>query len=773
LVAVNHLPFLTADNLENTSTPSYKDSAPISDITTPGVISVRRKPTALPALAPSSMVAAADHLTTRWVNVATHTIAVPGASTILNRYPLNLMLSPTTTVNRAIRQYLGNYSFFRYKTLEVKLVLNSPKNVVGGHIAALIPMNGYSTLFVQSPMTAPIDQMSTISCYKDSVLIDYADNDEPVFSLPWSFRAPWLSPTIPSLTTDTPNPLLHILGIPVLISEPVSSFYVNATTDQVSRSIYVRFVGLEVAVPCPNLQSGNVIDSTLSAVLATATSAVGATLFREAVRHGIDYAKDTTCAYFPDFCDSAERISEDAKASLDSDQVKQSAEVRGHDQVVATQPNYLGNIDATPSSVKPMFIDDVIIEPSHYGEPTETHRLIDYLRIPQIIETGTFSSSTTLLCYGNPNIPRSVMCPNWFNYFAKMAEYWSGTIRFSVKIFSHPLVEVKATTYVGTPAGVTNAAPAASISNITTHIDVFSGSRTIDIDVPFVCVYNRLKVIKDYEATDVEAENELYTALCMSMRLDIMSCATPIKPSLSYVILMSAGNDFRFYSPTAFGATFNTIPVLQCRVPSEHTVHASPSVFVPSKDMLPLVSIEQLISIFSHVLFDCFTYPVPVVIKTADTTYAVSDLFDKVGTFDNLAYLSLPFVFCAGAYEFKVINGGTLPPGTAAGLSFISYANSNLATSAPIPVAGNYINPANGLSTTPITEQPVLVSSFRPRSLTFVDGTIYNARTTAPEPFDSQFGTVSQIFRRAGPSFRLYLHSGLPDPRIWLTNGNA
>nr|WPR17523.1 MAG: capsid protein [Pseudoscorpian picorna-like virus 4] len=711
-------------------------------------------------------------------------LAISSAQNLTCVSPL-LILTSVQTLNNICQLY----DSLSYDSITLTCSLSAPKGACGSLYVGYYP---FSPWFQTSSLTTEAQRhvsgppnLTRMLLSPESHLMSISDSQDVRFTIPWTFPTSMLKmPDLPQLDS------VGVYGNPIVYIFCDRLSYLSSIVLPPLFKMTVQFNNLRFYGPSYDeveLQSG--MEVAIPAVLAgVAETAVAATVGQafESAREYLDFDPD-----------------------LDS----------GYSKPMPVQQAFAGDT----TTVGPP-LETAIFAPRPFSSPS-AHKILDYLKRPQFVQSGTFGASPITIGFGaNPGDPIYGTFPNgtdtistYFRWFSQGAQFWRGTISFYLVIFGHPMVETQHNLiidYPGANVGLTNADP----GNWVTMRGISSGTHCIKIPMPFLNYADALPI---YDSLVTTNASTLITEGCSSLlviTLKVISTMLDVSPQIPYTIFMAAEDDFVFLQPYAPGLNnvqqSTELVELQVGIPEVSDTFDTRAIpCAPLPYMLPFIHVEDFMEIWSrslpNILYDSNDEPIP------DPTFMSWPVFWPLSggsaawtpdvnnswyvTNDYISLFSSNYLYYTGSVGVKVICSTSFPDPPL--YKYITLLPANLVGRQPannpfsfmttdLPFTSNF---GNGTTLTPTALQPVLECVLPYRSVlpwnpvtpanldrglgqfggqlpTSAVGNMISTNVVLQDRGDTG-DLQDNLFRKKGKDYYLTVEGLLPPGMLWVAKG--
>lgn len=746
-------------------------------------------------------------------------------------FPDGIPIGPTQTTNTGmydildlIREYtllgfpLTKYAALSYDSLEIRITVSDPKNLVGGMFFGWWP---YIDWYDKNPeetfnvITAEEFLRNSFFNGPYTHFLPFGMSEDIAFTIPWTFKSPLLTTQlVQNLNSASPSNR-PCYGTPcVWWAMADGSNYVTSVTNPAALRIFAKFNNLRFYGPSNEatefvLQNQSGLEAVAGAEVVTAiASTLGA---------------DALVSKFTDMFVPGEEATE-------------LAETGTYDDPQSVQLAYFG--DTTSCSYP---TTTPIFSPHLNMQSVPTPSVHEMLSRPQFI--GVFDSSITdfTVFTNDPMRFRTFdgtpgNCANtYFRFIGMLNRYWRGTLNFHFIIAGHPLIQVQFNAFVS--YSNSNALASNLGAEFARHLTTFPGSKHIVIPCPYLTMADYMPV---YDAYPFDAPPAISHNARINARLRVVSTMLDLAPTIPCYVFVSAGSDFKFYSPIPPGLynpdeitptpvsdgldkIFTFIPLKGTKDPPKEPL-LEDQVFLPMTDQIETARSRFMITSDpgTHVsLPTVYDYmklwsrsvpfldydndddeePTPdaSVGFTSATWYPPIDRSEDMDannswyfTLDYIAYFSSLFALYKGEMGFKLcVSSDEARPQN--GYVYVSLGDpvTRQKTHIPFGYTDEQVPPESnfgaGTVITPQSKQPVLDFTLPYRGSNVWSWTIINAYTRGSIP---DFGIIPNasvnhnivlisdsdvlldaMFRKIGPNFALAVEAGLPPPTMWAARG--
>lgn len=739
-------------------------------VTNDDILGVRPPP-------PVGLIHESIHWLTREMQLGASSFFGPASTTIKTFQPLGFLRDLTVP-----SKILEKYAFFSYDSLEFRVTLSNPKNLVGTAITAVTPFQTFDPALSTIAGFVSGFTVKAMSMRENSVLMPYGAALDAVVTIPWTFRQPVLNVRQIQTYVD-PNP--PPIGWPMLQVREITGSFVGGNISSAVLNVYMKVINPKFYGP--QVETFDAQSGVLATAGMTLASKIVADNYKDVFTTLASAACETTGLCSPEtaqtFADTASDVLE--KNYANPGKVMQS---------------FFGDTNSITRFGMNGLRGPSPFTPSTIPCPNEKeHSFNSFLTRPQHLINSSSGGSLNFITNNPVNpIPNTISDMSWFSYFSKLARFWRGTVYLHFVVCGHPMVEVEFSSLIryfnpGDPV-LTTPLTADNFVSTDTCRSVFSGVRTITVPLPFASVREYIPV----DLYGAVATDSTYFTTGVSFGLRVISSMLDTQPTIPFVVFISAGPDFSFYDPRSPNSFLITDvppePILmqpQVKLTPAGNAQSHATNCVTSKDpgnMVPLDTLENICSIWSRY------YPNDVVTDFHFPATSLTTLSQYwMARVDNLSYLSSIFQCFKGdiAVKFMAV---PLAGRETVGLSY-SDPITNALTLSPYtdnPLYPFNLNPGNGTFVTYSSKQPVIETCLTYRGTNTLSYTSYTDATRQffPNsfPLDEEVCTINHnfvftaavgstlvpqdvAFRKIGPNYCMYIERLPPLEGLWIYNG--
>lgn len=753
------------------------------------------------------------------------------ASSVQRFFPTNAIFGSVV-----LKPTFQNYAYYSWKKLVLRYTFSAPKSIAGGAIAGWMPysnalkgttdgQNASITTFVNGPW------FKQLACMRpDTELVSLGSSTDIEIHIPWSYAFSKLPCVYPFEFLDT---TAMEVGEPFAFLLPFAYKNLSNFPQDTQVQVYGRVEGLQFygpifrdismddMVPQMDIVGGKLRD--------VATSAIEKS-FTKMVNTGINVVEQKVC----DMTGVCVDANGDGNGPTNPEISLPNAD---------PQPETVGGAPVSTESVKLDYYGDTtgiyiphglrlnptLGNPRLHMQGNMTLPIMQFLSRPQLFGISEFSTSpVTLRGFGGsiPGIELQGMDVSWFAYFANLARYWRGSLRFHYVVMGHPLVQCEIASYYSANAET----PLPQFESNPGKIVSFSGTKTFVFDMPFAHI---MDFVPTTTSRSTLTEQTKGTFGMVEVRLRTTSSAFDIAPIIPVAVFISAGPDFQYFDPRPpgyYGAIVVPQPASrsydaprnrgshppkkvdifegmtpQIRLPAELEMLIElpeANYAVPLDEFVPISDLLGMARMFSrkmHSVEESAIYPADwtyiSTLSYASSSWPNNDAFSHM---DYVSYISELFLYWKGSMSFKVIaNKEVGPYPDRLGLSVClgepfntieSYSpiasTTQLGPSEATNFGGGYAG--TNIELQPILEFTVPLRSSCPLGFThYVDAETevpFSIRTAfTPPPFIKTnieywvstpvLSEGDHIYRMAGRDFALFTEFTIPPPYVWQTRG--
>lgn len=770
IIAFIYFTFCNTDIIENEIVAEETNSS-LSSVVGP-VIVLNDDTLSVRPPAPLGLIHESVHWLTREMQLGASRSFGPTSSSLETYQPLGYLRDQSVP-----SKILEKYAFFSYDSLEFRVTLSNPKNLVGAAVVAASPFQTFDPALSTIAGFITGFDIKNMCMRENSVLMPYGAGLDAVITIPWTFRQPVLNVRQIKTYLD-PNP--PMIGWPILQVRNITSSFVGGNLSSAILNVYMkihnpRFYG-------PQAETFDAQSGLLAAGVGLGVKIVA------------DNYKDVFSVLGKTACEATGACSPETAqffADTASDVVEKNFSNPGK-----VMQSFFGDTNSITRFGLGGLRGPQPFSPKTIPCPDESeHSFMSFLSRPQHLVNGASGGSLNFLTNNpvNPQ-PNTILSTSWFAYFSKLARFWRGTLNLHFVICGHPLVEVEFSSLIryynpGDPIVSTTLTDDNFVSTDTCR-SVFSGVRTITVPMPFASV-------REYIPVDLfgdVATDSTYFTTGVSFGLRVVSSMLDTQPVIPYIVFFSAGPDFAFYdprSPNSFLATDIPVMVPQVKLTPAGNAQAHATNCITSKDpgnLVPLTNLESICAMWCRLYPNDATtnFHFPAVSLQTSSSY-------YMGNIDNLAYLSNIFQCYKGDIACKFM---CLPVEgrETVGLSYSDPITNALTLTNLVdnPLYPFYLNPGNGTFVTSSSKQPVLETCLTYRGTNTLSYTSFSDSTRQffPNtfPLDEEICTINHnfiftatvgstivpqdvIFRKIAPNYCMYIERLPPLRSLWLYNG--
>lgn len=694
------------------------------------------------------------------------------------------------------------YYGFSFDSIEIRVTLSNPKNIVGGVHIGWMPYIDYFDEAVVGTIDVwnsdELHQSVLINTSSQTQLLLFGNAQDAQFTIPWQFKYPLMPNWAFNLHGERPP-----YGTPVLWwRQAVQTTYVTSVVIPSVATMFCTVKGMKFYGPGLSMSEGAKLYGERTNLQSGLEG--GMALLAEA---GGVLAADKALSALSDMLTT--ESAPEKGVDLDDE-----ASTGNFDSPTAVQMSYFGDMASTKvSGVKSIFNP---LQPSASSANTSVS---DYLSRPQYIGYTT-TGPTPQMIRGNPMFPISDTIASsdkgsYFKYFSMVNRYWRGTLMIHAIIAGHPMIEVRVSAAVSYPDQL-NPDINMDFENYATYKGAFNGSKHLVFPLPFLSPHDYLPVVDELNSVLVADRDKLFSCV-LHFRADVISTMLDIVPTLPIYFYMSAGSDFRFYQPYAPGLQNleEETTTLQVALPLEPEIASVRGSKLPDPGILPAFNdLFDYMHLWSRALpfFDYRNDTDQEPILDASVGYSSPCWFPPVDrardqsannswyfTQDYLAYFSIMFLYWRGSISTKVAVAPASVRGVDDKYVFVTLGNPvgfpRVKTHCPFPVSATTLPPdsnfGNGTIATPAELQPVMEATIAYRGCNTFEYSIINANYRG-QMFIGGYGVpaatvktnvllnnatndtlADAMFRKAGQDFVLGVESTLPPPMFWIQRGGT
>lgn len=699
------------------------------------------------------------------------------------------------------RDIQHKYYGFSYDSLEIRVTLSNPKNIVGGvHVGWMPYVDFFDENIVGTVDVWNLDELHQsvmINSSSQTQLMLFGNAQDVQFTIPWQFKYPLLPNWSFNLNERPPY------GTPIVWwrQAPASAYVTSVLVPSVA-TMFCTVKGMKFYGP--GLSIGE-----------EKSSSKERTVFQSGLEGGMALLAEAGGVLVADKALSAlnDMLTSDS-APTQGVNLDDEASTGNFDSPTSVQMSYFGDMASTKvSGLKSIFNP---LQPDATSAPTEAS---EYLNRPQFIGHTT-TSVQSIVIRGNPMFPitDTIVSPDkgtYFKYFSMVNRYWRGTLMLHAIIAGHPMVEVRVSASVSYPD---QAFPIEStdFENFATYKGAFNGSKHLVFPMPFLSPHDYIPVVDTLNEILHESRDKLFSCM-LHFRVEIVSTMLDVMPTIPVYFYMAAGPDFRFYQPYAPGLQNleEEVTTLQVALPLDPEIASVRGATIPDPGILPAFNdMFDYMHLWSRALpfFDYRNGTDQEPILDASVGYSSPCWFPPVDrardqaannswyfTLDYLSYFSILFLYWRGSISTKVAIATSDIRGVDSKYVYVTLGDpvgfSRAKVHCPFPVSPSTLPPnsnfGNGTIATPSDLQPVMEATIAYRGCNTFEYTIVNANYRG-QMFSSGYGVPSAsvktnvllnnqstdmladaMFRKAGQDFVLGVQSTLPPPMFWILRGGT
>jgi len=682
---------------------------------------------------------------------------------------------------RAADLYYG----FVYDSIEVRITMTDPKNLMGGVFTGWFPYYDYydePSSWTSSQLDDPQLRLNLINGPYTWLNL-FGMSEDVLYTIPWTFKYPFYRTNWMNDPDEPTQDQRHVPGTPIMWLWMFASQFVTSITNPSKVRMFVKFNNLRFVGP--NSQELSELE---------AHSGVEAVGLASAIQ-----AASTAAGINALASDVADMFSTD---KLDIDEI---ADQSTFDRPQAVQQAYLG--DTTSSSfpsTTPIF--SPLVTQAPFPIPT-VHEILSR---PQFI--GVFTQPTDFC--NDPLKPifnsAGPFC-TYMRWFGMLNRYWRGTLNLHIVVPGHPLVQQQMSAFVRYD-GYVDVPNARSQTNVL-HSSTFAGNKQVTIPIPFLTIRDYIPVQDRNPSGQVDALYGTYTSV-VNVATTVVSTMLTTNPTPVYLAFISAGADFAFYQPYPCGIynaedlppeteleaqvflpTDSTKEVVRTR----STITSDPGTLVQLKSVYDYMKIWSRCVPFFDYDNDGDEEPIPdpqVGFSSASWYTPVDRSRDPdvnnswYFTLDYIAYFASMFLYFRGSLAYKIVLSAREDQ-----YSFVSLGDpqpiQRQPTHVPFPYDPMQLPPnsnfASGTVATPVGLQPLLELSVPYRGTNVWGYCFAQAPTRGKAKFDDQTNASvyhnlelqdpdtdelkDAMFRKIGSDFALAVETILPPVYMWAARG--
>lgn len=480
-----------------------------------------------------------------------------------------------------VQRSLSTFAYLRFKAIEFRIQYSSVPMVYGYLTCSCIP-NG-----------TQYGDDNSVSSHTDTVLLDLSCQQDVIMSSPWISPEQWMDVMryyTGSILTEVNN--AHRLVV-INGANPVHVLDSGAT-NTVTLQIFARFVEPEVAghvemslsPPSPFTAQMKGFESFLKmpSMFGQGTMAMP--------QRGLNPNDEF-----------GEQIMESLKSTSVAIAPKSGPSPSGDPNEPELKPNLYGSLVCT----NPKYV----LGSGNQSTGARDYTVLDILRIPTLLQSGTIDSAFTFTCGVQNRWSR-------ISYFSQLYRMWRGSIEYTLVLFSSPFVTARYNLVLNFP---TDQVPLLGIlgNKIIQDITV-RGTTRVSFTVPYLYPAQWTPTIwQSGPGNDPFVTIEIISA---------PESVGDLTPDILYVLYECAAPDFQFRS------LVNPIPL-----PEAFTAQMKTSEFVRSRELFsgnskPLgfsddteMSISSLLSRWSYSVPQSYRYPTQMRSVTTGVFQNVCQLF--------------------------------------------------------------------------------------------------------------------------------------------------
>jgi len=424
--------------------------------------------------------------------------------------------------NPMFRFALGKYHAFSYESVDVRITLSDPKNLLGGIVFGWFPYVDYydePISYYQELLEDSSKELMHVGLINgpNTELMFFGMSQDLTFKIPWTYkystyRTDWITQ---ELDQDRRPPY----GVPVLWWKMLESTYVTTVTMPTALRIFVKFNNMKWYGPNNRTSDAYVQrHSGIETVVAAELGAIVASKLGSAV-------SDLVGSMYPESGD---------RGTFDSPQAMQQA--------------YLGDTTSVSfPTTTPIFAP--YIKSSDVPVPD----IKSILSRPQYI--GTYNQPSGTRFCNAPLHPTggSTLYPTYFHWFGGINRYWRGGLKLHILVPGHAMVQQQLSVTVMYPGYVSTVGT--STVNLV-HSSAFSVSKQIVVEMPYLDQRDYIPVYDAYPSdpwTIGDDHRGFYTTM-VDVDLRVVATMLDTAPQSRMYVFISAAEDFAFYQPCPPGA---------------------------------------------------------------------------------------------------------------------------------------------------------------------------------------------------------------------------
>lgn len=707
--------------------------------------------------------------------------------------------------NPMFRFALGKYHAFSYESVDVRITLSDPKNLLGGIVFGWFPYVDYydePISYYQELLEDSSKELMHVGLINgpNTELMFFGMSQDLTFKIPWTYkystyRTDWITQ---ELYQDRRPPY----GVPVLWWKMLESTYVTTVTMPTALRIFVKFNNMKWYGPNNRTSDAYVQrHSGIETVVAAELGAIVASKLGSAV-------SDLVGSMYPESGD---------RGTFDSPQAMQQA--------------YLGDTTSVSfPTTTPIFAP--YIKSSDVPVPD----IKSILSRPQYI--GTYNQPSGTRFCNAPLHPTggSTLYPTYFHWFGGINRYWRGGLKLHILVPGHAMVQQQLSVTVMYPGYVSTVGT--STVNLV-HSSAFSGSKQIVVEMPYLDQRDYIPVYDAYPSdpwTIGDDHRGFYTTM-VDVDLRVVATMLDTAPQSRMYVFISAAEDFAFYQPCPPGAyRLNNVAVQKKKKQADKkAIETAKAINVVKHCGLPMSDQVEFVKARSKTTAD------PGVLVRFDTIYDYMKLWSRclpfydydndhdqepipdatVGfrsaawytpvdrtrdldsnnswyfTNDYVSYFSNMFLYYRGSIGFKIVLAPALD-GRTSGYVYATLDDPERTIrqkayspfTYPVMQFPGQSNLGAGTVVTPVEKQPLLELTVPYRGTNVWSYTINNAyyrgilaefgiKFDSPNAGvdhnlvlqDSEDNMADAMFRKIDSDFALALEMPLPPPTMWMAKG--
>jgi len=509
-------------------------------------------------------------------------------------YPLNKLFTENTILLAAQHRYFG----YCYDSIDVRVSLSEPKNLVGGTWIGWWPYQDFFDKNAEETFQEYIADSDGINFQTwinspYTHFLPFGMSAETAFTIPWTYKFPFLETRANTFYGQTPS-TRPTYGTPCIwFNIAAESAFVNSTTNAAKVHIFIKFKNLRFYGP------GNYPHEEALAIHKARTPILRKIVEAKAARDLAASKKKSKytdqCAHGPDCVllkranTAKERAHLIQKANYEqrilsqrSKFVDQSGlEAMAMAEVASVAASALGVTNMIDSLTSPFSSEKDVQELSKFGtyddpQAVQLAFVGDTISCDFPSVTPIFSPHMNMEQHPIPSIHQMLKRPqflfvtnsekpekalvndpmrfdtgtaylgNYFRFFGMLHRYWRGTVNFHFLIASHPLVQCQFRAVITYPGDLTLAANTSRSACVDQHLTVFNGTKMITVPMPY-CTTKDYMPVNDAYPSDPPISGS-YTTVC-NFKLTVISTMLDIQPTIPVYVFVSAADDFCFYGP--------------------------------------------------------------------------------------------------------------------------------------------------------------------------------------------------------------------------------